>query len=276
MTNLLSNDRIEQARRGRALGHKAVVFASTASTNDIAWEYAVNPACHGLCVLAERQSAGRGRRGRSWLGGNGQSILCSILLIEPPIEAELLTLTAAVAVAEAVQSFCGLNARIKWPNDILVHGKKLAGILVEKRSVGNRACFVVGVGVNCNQTTTAFEGVELRTPATSLRLETGTEVDRTEWVCVLLESLEQWLVCSPSFSVAKKEHAETCTPNNPVIERWIQLSTLLGRHITIECDNRTYSGYCRGIDPTEGLVVQLESGAVRAFCAQRTSIIKTE
>lgn len=274
MTEPLSIDRIERTRRGRVLGRKAVVFASTASTNDIAWEYAVNPANHGLCVLAERQTAGRGRRGRSWVGGEGQSILCSILLIEPPMEAELLTLTAAVAVAEAVRSFCGLNAQIKWPNDILVDGKKLAGILVEKRNIGGRPCFVVGVGINCNQTAEAFEGVDLRTPATSIRIECGSPADRTELVCTLLESIDQAIETGASSN--RPLSLVDCSSPNPVIDRWMQLNTLLGRHITVECDNRLYRGYCRGVDPTEGLIVQLESGTVRAFCAQRTSIVRSE
>ena len=272
MTIPLSIDRIEQARHGRALGHKALVFASTASTNDIAWEYAVNPANHGLCVLAERQTAGRGRRGQSWVGGEGQSILCSILLIEPPMEAERLTLTAAVAVADTVRAFCGLAAMIKWPNDILVNGKKLAGILVEKRSIDNRACFVIGVGINCNQTAEAFEGLKLRTPATSLRIETGTDVDRTGLVCALLESIEQ------TIEAGIEDNCQSSTANrqfqDSVIDRWMQLSMLLGRHITVECDNQLYSGFCRGVDPTEGLMIQLDTGTVRAFCAQRTSIVR--
>ncbi len=256
----LDVDQIEQARQGCVVGQKIVVFKSTASTNDIAWEYAGNPAHHGLCVLAEEQTAGRGRRGRAWQSGAGQSILCSILLIDIPTEAELLTLTAAVATAEAVRAFCGVNAGIKWPNDVLVNGKKLAGILVERRRIGGRSCFVVGVGINCNQTAAEFEGVKLRTPATSLCIETGQIVDRTGLVCALLESLEQMMA-----------H----TAEN-IINRWMQLSTLLGRHITVECDNQLYKGFCRGIDPSQGLVVQLESGAVRMFCAQRTSIVQTD
>lgn len=267
MNVALDVDRIEEARGQCVLGRKVVVFQSTASTNDIAWEYAVNPAYHGLCVLAERQTAGRGRRSRSWRGGDGQSVLCSILLMEPALGAELLTLAAAVAVTEAVRAYCGLNAMIKWPNDVLVDGRKLAGILVERREIGGRSCFVIGVGVNCNQAAEAFEGQELRTPATSLRIESGQAVDRSGLVCALLEALEQ------TMTMGNENH---CQSPNPVINRWMQLSTLLGRHITVECDNQLYSGFCRGVDPAQGLVVQLESGAVLAFCAQRTSIVNSQ
>lgn len=271
MNTALDIDKIEQARTGCVVGQKVVVFKSTGSTNDIAWAYAGNPLHHGLCVLAEEQTQGRGRRGRVWQSGAGQSILCSILLIDIPTEAELLTLTAAVATAEAVRAFGGVNAGIKWPNDVLAGGRKLAGILVEKRTVAGRVCVVVGVGINCNQTAAAFEGAELRTPATSVRMETGACADRTGLVCELLNAFEGWLA-----KATEGEGTTRRTEGNPVVERWMQLSTLLGRHVTVECDNQLYSGFCRGIDPSQGLVVQLESGAVRMFCAQRTSIVQTD
>ncbi|NLW83782.1 MAG: biotin--[acetyl-CoA-carboxylase] ligase [Phycisphaerae bacterium] len=274
----LNIDRIEKVHNGCVVGGRVAVFKSTASTNDAAWQYALNPAHHGLCVLAEEQTKGRGRRGRKWQSAAGESILCSILLIDTLIEAELLTLTAAVAVAEAIRNCCGLNATIKWPNDILVNGRKLAGILVEKRTVGGRTCYVVGVGVNCNQNVEAFNGHTLRTPATSIRIETASPIDRTGLVCALLQAFEDWLVRSSSFSLSKSNRAKACTTNksNPVIRRWMQLSTLLGRHVTVECDNQTFSGFCRGMDPAEGLIVQLDSGPVRAFSANHTSLIRAE
>ena len=189
----LDVDQIERARQDALIGQKVVLYKSTASTNDIAWEHAGNPAHHGLCVLAEAQSKGRGRRGRSWHSRPGESLLCSLLLIDAPIEAELLTLTAAVATAEAISGLCGLKVRIKWPNDILIADRKLAGILVEKRTVKGRACFVVGVGVNCHQEAAAFEGHAMRTPPTSLRMETGALIDRTALACAFMAAFEEWL-----------------------------------------------------------------------------------
>ena len=256
----LNVDHIEDARGIASIGHKVVLFKSTASTNDIAWEYAAGNAHHGLCVLAESQIKGRGRRGRSWYSNPGDSILASILLLDQPMELELLTLTAAVATAEAIQTFCKLPCRIKWPNDILVNGKKLAGILVEKRIVRNRHHFVIGIGINCNQSSAFFETHDLRIPATSLAIETGQSIDRTQLVCILLEKLEKWL---------EKSH-----DTQAITSRWQQLSDLLGRHIIVESDNRQYSGFCRGIDPAEGLVVQLDTGPVRIFNANHTSILK--
>ena len=255
-------DRIEEARKDSWLGHKIVLFKSTASTNDIAWEYAGNALHHGLCVLAESQSKGRGRRGRRWYSNPGQSILASVLLLNQPIPAERLTLTAAVAAAEAIQTFCKLPCQIKWPNDILVDGKKLAGILVEKKTAQKRHHFVIGIGINCDQPAEFFDAHDLHLPATSILIETGQATDRTGLVCALLEKLEKWL---------DKKH-----DSNAIITRWQQLSDLLGHHVTVESDNRTYSGFCRGIDPAEGLIVQLDSGPVKIFHANHTSILKTD
>lgn len=258
----LDVDRIEATQQTARIGRKVVMFKSTASTNDIAWKYASNPSHHGLCVLAESQTKGRGRRGRIWHSEAGDSILASILLLNQTIPAELLTLTAAVATAEAIQTFCGLPCRIKWPNDILVNGKKAAGILVEKRITGQKHNFVIGIGINCNQQPAFFRKLDLNMPAASLAIETASAIDRTELVCTLLAGFEQWL--------DKAHNSQT------VITRWQQQSDLLGRHIIIESDNRQYSGYCRGIDPAEGLIVHLDTGTVRIFSAQQISIIQVE
>lgn len=256
----LDIDRIEQARSTSWLGRQVILFKSTASTNDIAWEHAANPARHGLCVLAESQEKGRGRRGRLWHSNPGQSILLSILLQNQPLQSELLTLIAAVAAVDAIQDVCGLSCRIKWPNDILINGKKIAGILVETKAIRCRPQFVVGIGINCNQPAGFFAEHDLAAPASSLAVETGKPVDRTELVCALLAKLQQWL--------------EKSADRTAILTRWQQQSDLLGRHITVESDNRQYSGFCRGIDPDEGLIVQLDSGTVRIFSARQTSLIK--
>lgn len=263
--NFLDIDRIEAARTNARIGGKVVVFQSTASTNDIAWEYAANADNDGLCVLAESQTKGRGRRGRTWFSEPGQSILCSVLLTHTTIEAELLTLAAAVATAEAINTFCNLPCRIKWPNDILIRDQKIAGILVEKRNIKSNPCFVVGIGINCNQSRDIFEPYQLHLPATSLAIETGLTIDRTALICELLAQFETWL--------ENANHQSTISNlQSTIIDRWLQLSGMLGRHVTIECDGRQYSGFCRGVDPTEGLILQLDNSLVRMFSAAHTSL----
>jgi biotin-(acetyl-CoA carboxylase) ligase len=339
-------DRIEAARGGgnARIGRKVVVFQSTASTNDIAWEYAANADNDGLCVLAESQSKGRGRRGRVWLSEPRQSILCSVLLTNTPIEAELLTLAAAVATAEAINRSAWATAeavnrsawasafaeatvdrqstlqnskhnhgqapdfakatvdtqstlqnskhnhgqadpsaplgtwldratwvqcRIKWPNDILIQEQKIAGILVEKRTKNKRPCFVIGIGINCNQGPEFFAAHDLNMPATSLSIQTGQTIDRTALVCELLEQIELWL----DKSCTKNSVGTAHPTGNPVIERWLQLSGMLGRHITVECDGRRYSGFCRGVDPAQGLILHLDNSLVGMFSASHTSVV---
>lgn len=253
----LDVDAIENARKDAVIGCKLVVFKSTASTNDIAWEFAGKPQHHGLCVLAESQTKGRGRRGRRWHSRPGESILCSVLLLRPGLEAETLTLAAAVATAETVRAVCKLSCRIKWPNDLLVRDKKLAGILVEQKTTRRENRFVIGIGINCNQSPEAFAEHKLNQPATSLHIETGHPVDRTGLVCNLLESLESWLE----------------RPAAAVIDRWLQLSGMLGRQVTVECNGDVFSGTCRGIDPIQGLILQLDRGQVRFFHAAHASLV---
>ncbi|MHC4552788.1 MAG: biotin--[acetyl-CoA-carboxylase] ligase, partial [Planctomycetota bacterium] len=104
----------------------------------------------------------------------------------------------------------------------------------------------------------AFNEHRLKIPATSLAIETGKEINRNTLTAAVLGSLEQWL---------------SVEDNNSVLHRWQQLSALLGRHITVESNNQTYSGFCRGIDPAEGLVVQLDTGMVKIFHANQTTIL---
>jgi BirA family biotin operon repressor/biotin-[acetyl-CoA-carboxylase] ligase len=262
-------DRIEAARKDARIGSKVVVFQSTASTNDIAWEYASNADNHGLCVLAESQEAGRGRRGRTWFSEPRQSVLCSILLTKSDIEAELLTLAAGVAVAEAINQYCELPCRIKWPNDILIREQKVAGILVEKRIKNNIPCFVIGIGINCNQSRESFGKYDLNLPATSLAIEGSQGIDRTGLICELLAKLEEWLdKANRPSSIDNRQ--------SPVIDRWLELSGMLGRHITLECDGQRFSGFCRGIDPVEGLIVHLDNSLVRMFGAAQTSVVYSQ
>ncbi len=283
----LDVDRIEDARKDACIGRKVVLYTSTASTNDIAWEYARNADNHGLCVLAESQSAGRGRRGRVWFSAPRQSILCSVLLTKTDAPAEMLTLTAGVATAEAIHESAynhgqaqldratRSQCRIKWPNDILIQNRKVAGILTEKQTLNGTDVFVIGIGINCNQTAAAFEGYDLKIPATSLATETGHAVDRTELVCVLLDKLDHWIEKIGVGTAHPTEGVAAHPVGNPVIERWLQLSGMLGRHITVECDGIRYSGFCRGVDPVDGLILQLDNSLVRMFAAAQTSIIES-
>ncbi|HUW17880.1 MAG TPA: biotin--[acetyl-CoA-carboxylase] ligase [Sedimentisphaerales bacterium] len=259
-TDLLDPDKIGTNLRTKLIARKILVYSTTSSTNDIAAEYAKNPANDGLAVFAEQQSAGRGRGGSKWLTGRADSILCSIVLTHCGCSAELLALTCAVAVAEAIGKVARSEAKIKWPNDVRLKDKKVAGILLESKKYKGNIVYIVGMGINCHQRKDSFPA-ELRTSATSIDVESRTKCDRISLAKRLLTSMDHWL-----------EAAEK-SPKK-VIDRWRNLSVLLGQRVTLVFNRRRFTGNCIGVDPEKGLILQLESGGVRMFDAAHTTIAK--
>ena len=273
----LDPDLIRANLRTKRIGGKVLVYDRTSSTNDIAAEYARNPDNSGLVVFAEEQTAGRGRTGATWQGGRQESLLFSIALVDCPISNELLSLTCAVAVAEAIGQIGGCRAGIKWPNDIILDGKKVAGILLESKSQrtedgGQKTALpsvirppssvihVIGIGINCHQTPDSFPP-ELQATATSLDLVSGTRCQRVTVAKRVLTSLDHWL------RVAERSGQQ-------VIDTWSRLSTQLGQRVTLSCNKRRYTGNCIGVDPEKGLILQLDRGGVRMFDAAHTHIVK--
>ena len=256
MIDPLDPDRISGQLPTRALGRQVLVFDSTASTHDIAAAYAGSVKNQGTVILAEQQDQGRGRGGNRWQSGRGDSVLCSIVLINCPLQPNLLSLCTAVAVAEAI----GPQARIKWPNDLLVQGKKVCGILTERRVYADHTAMLVGMGINCHQRDQDFPE-EIRTQATSLDRVTGAVTDRTALIRRVLVCLETWL---------ERAHADA----QAVVTQWSRLSVLLGRRVTVLYQGTPFTGHCLGIDPQDGLILRLDSGAIRMFEAAHSSIAK--
>jgi BirA family transcriptional regulator, biotin operon repressor / biotin---[acetyl-CoA-carboxylase] ligase len=172
------------ATEGLVLGFPRIHLRHTDSTNERARELAIRGAPGGTLVTASQQTAGRGRQGRTWVAPEGRALLCSLLLRDPP---RLLPLAAGVAVASVV----GPEAAVKWPNDVLLGGRKVAGILVEGRPQERWA--VVGIGLNVALRDDDFPP-ELRQRAGTLGLEAGA-IERI--LERLLEALEQWIAASP-------------------------------------------------------------------------------
>lgn len=245
-------DKIQAGLKNLRIGKKVIVFGSVSSTNDIAAEYTKSESNDGLVVLAEQQQAGRGRGNNKWLSSYGDSIICSVVLTKESISKELLSLTFAVAGAEAISA----QAKIKWPNDIFLNGRKIAGILLESKQTGFGTAHVIGIGINCHQKTFPPEINEI---ATSIDIETKDICDRIIITKRLLSSIEHWL------DVARKEPQQ-------VIKTWENLSLLLGQRITVVYNKKRFSGTCSGIDPQKGLILQLDSGRPQFFPAEQTSI----
>ncbi len=259
-TDLLDPDKIQADLKTSRIGRKVLVYNSTSSTQKIAAEYSKNPEHDGLVVFTEEQTAGRGRTGNKWHSGRADSILCSIVLTNCNLNPELLSLACAVGVAEAVGKPLKSQARIKWPNDIMLNSRKVAGILLESRFAYGGNTFIVGVGINCHQKKDSFPE-DLQSTATSIDMESGSICDRVSIAKRLLVSMDYWL------DIGGRESEE-------VIERWRSLSIQLGHRVRLICDGREFAGNCIGVDPEKGLILQLDTGGVRMFDALHSSILK--
>jgi BirA family transcriptional regulator, biotin operon repressor / biotin---[acetyl-CoA-carboxylase] ligase len=211
------------------IGTPRVHFRLTDSTNERARSLAASGAPHGTLVTADEQHAGRGRQGRAWTAPPTSAVLMSVVLREL---SETLPLAAAVAVSEAVP----LETRIKWPNDVWIDGRKVAGILVEGRPQEGWA--VLGIGLNV--TTEEFPP-ELH--ATSLRLA-GADLSREAALAALLDALRLWLP----------------RPRSQVLAAWRSRDALLGR--TVRWSNGSNEGVAAGVDSSGALIVETPNGRV--------------
>lgn len=260
ITDLLDPDKIKSNLKTRRIGRKILVYNRTSSTQKVAAEYARNEENEGLVIFAEEQTAGKGRADNKWYSNFSESILCSIILADNALNTELLSLTCAVAVAETVNISAACQAKIKWPNDIILNGKKVAGILLESKKERERNICIIGVGINCHQKKDSFP-VELQSIATSIDIENHSISDRILLAKRLLVSMDQWL------EVAAKT-------SEKVIDRWHNLSIQLGHRVKLIYNGLEFSGNCIGINPERGLILQLDTGGVRMFEASHTRIAK--
>ena len=254
-TDQLDHDKIRANLKTRRIGKQILLFTSTSSTNDVAADYAQKKSNDGLAIFAEEQTAGRGRAANKWLAPRSQTILCSVLLTDSPLDPELLSLTAAVAVAQAVSP----SAKIKWPNDIFLNAKKVAGILLESKPQTYGPARIIGIGINCHQQPASFPP-ELQQTATSIDIETKTTSDRISIAKRLLTTLDTAL-----------QTAQT----NPdeIVNQWRSRSIQLGRRLTLIFNGKKFTGTCIGIDPQKGLTLKLDSTAIKFFNAPQTSIL---
>lgn len=228
------------------VGRRIEYFRETTSTNDLAHERAIDPCAAGLVVVADHQSRGRGQQGRVWNAPPGAALLFSIVLL-PKRELTMphfLTAWAASAIAESVRGL-GLDARIKWPNDILVAGRKLCGILVERRNA-----VVVGVGLNVSIRADQFPD-DLRLPATSLETELGLPVDRTTLFLDILARLDD------SYQIAERDGPYT------IWRRWPALAeNLLDQFVVAATTGETLHGRLIELRPDRGARIRTLSGTI--------------
>ncbi len=233
------------------IGRDIVYLESTDSTNQHAYTLGESGAVEGTTVIADFQSGGKGRLGRRWCSPAGVNFYGSILVrpVIPSYCAPRLTFVSAVAVAEAIQASSGLPARVKWPNDVLIGGRKVAGLLNEMSAETERIHFVVfGIGVNLNMDAEQFPP-DLRYPATSLRIELGRSVSRVAFARELLQQLDHWYRLYLQDGIA------------PVLARWQELFDLMDQQVEIETPQGPLRGVVAGLDEDGALLLRLPSGA---------------
>jgi BirA family biotin operon repressor/biotin-[acetyl-CoA-carboxylase] ligase len=224
------------------------------STQSVAFALAERGAADRTVVVADQQLAGRGRRGRTWRAPAGTSLLASII-VRPRLPQSLLStlsLTSAVAAAEALRRVGRVDARLKWPNDVLVAGRKIAGILLESRMAGGAdVVTIIGVGINLGQR--EFPP-DLSASATSVALETGHAPIRESVLAALLEEFDTWRARLEGKGFS------------PVREAWRRLSDTLGRRVTVD----TVTGVATDLDADGALLIDV-GGSIKRVLAGTVS-----
>jgi len=227
-------------------------LAETDSTNaEIARMLAGHPPEQGLIVLADSQTDGKGRLGRAWHSAPGTGVYISTLIRPnlPPEQLPILTLMAGLATVIAVNGFTSNRAQLKWPNDLLLNEKKIAGVLCEYYPK-NIPAVIIGIGINVNQTQFPTNIKEI---ATSLKLETGKEINRTALIKQLITQLDF------QYSELKKYKVGT------LIKNWTRHTDLFGKTITLKKSSQSITGKAIGLDNLGRLIITNESGEETAF-----------
>jgi BirA family transcriptional regulator, biotin operon repressor / biotin---[acetyl-CoA-carboxylase] ligase len=263
VSDIVTPELLRKRLKGNVFGRRFFHFFKIDSTNRVAMElgYAGEP--EGTLVLAEEQTAGRGRAGRSWHSERGTGLYFTLLLRPrlAPAQAPLLTMLAGLSAHAAIQGLTGLTPELKWPNDLLLNGKKVGGILTEMHAEPSVVRFVVvGIGINVNQE--KFPP-ELASIATSLRKELGKMNYHLELLVRLLTQFETDYNCflrqGPSF----------------VVERFQRVSNFVkGRRVRVESGAESYVGTTAGLSPEGLLLVAKENGPVLTVIAGDVSEVR--
>jgi len=261
----LSVESIEKGLTTAFMGCRVIYYRSIGSTNDVARELAAQGAPEGTLVIADEQTAGKGRLGRRWLAPPGTSLLMS-LLFRPHFlasyQAQRLTMICSLAIVEAIEALTGLTAAIKWPNDIVVQGKKAGGILTELGSSGEHLDYaVVGLGLNVTLDFGVVEAMgELAATATSLSQELGREVSRLALLWRILENVEGRYQRLGAGGLPHDEWAS-------------RLATLHNR-ITVDTPQGTIEGWAEGVDADGALILRTDCGGRQLVLAGDVTLRK--
>ena len=239
-------------------------FPTVGSTNTIACQLASAGAREGEVVIADAQMKGKGRLDRAWQSPPGLNIYMSVVLRPPisPATASQITLVAGVAAAELFSGCCSGGVAIKWPNDVLISGRKACGILTEMKAVAGRVDFIIlGMGLNINMSRNDFDPA-LRDVATSLRIETGKAHDRLDMISKLFDLIEKWY----------KVFLHSGFPG--LREVWLGYADMVGKRIKVVYKDEFQTGIVTGIDADGTILMQDGSGANHRVVAGDVHILR--
>lgn len=240
-------------------GAEAYYYPQVGSTNDLLRDLAEQGVPEGTLVITDEQIAGRGRMGRTWIAPAGSSLLMSVLFRPqiPPMDAHRLVMVAGLAAVEAAKAVTGLRIDVKWPNDLQIGGKKLAGILPESAIEGERLKWVIiGMGLNVNQRFAADDPLAER--ATSLATASGTEVDRVDLLARILAGMQKW-------------NGRLSTPT--LREAWRDRCVTLGQRIEVKVPDTSLLGIAEDIDDNGALWLRTDDGEQHHLTMGEATII---
>ena len=252
---MMTEHEIRYGLRTRVIGQSIEVHDRVESTNHLALQRGYTGAVEGTLILAEYQTAGRGRHGRIWHSPHGSSLLSSLIFRHRllPNQIGIPSLMGAVSIAHAIRELVKLPAMIRWPNDVLVCGRKIGGVLTELDYDQNKQpFFVLGFGVNVNIISAGFP-LSLRSSATSIQLELGGDISRVSVLRTILHHLED------NYSRLK------CGRTATIIDSAINLSATIGKDVQLEALEGSFNGIADGIDADGRLILRDQSGRLRVF-----------
>lgn len=256
-THTFSVQSLDKRLSGRLLGSRIEYHDSLISTMDEAQKLAKEGAPEGTVVITEHQIRGRGRFNRSWIGTKNQDLLFSILLCPSPAQIRYVNMAVSLALCQAINLVSGLVARIKWPNDIYINSRKVAGILIdsvwEKENVN---FMIIGVGLNVNSDPSTVN--EITETATSLQKEAGFPQQREELLATLLERLDDLYT--------------TIKEGTSLTRKWASHIETIGQFVQVRLGNRVYEGSVRDVDEEGNLILSQTDGTARIFVAGEVTL----
>lgn len=260
--DILRQSEIKTGLKTKVIGKEIHIFPEIASTNTRAMEMAWDNAHEGTVVIAEIQTSGKGRLGRKWISPKGNLYFTVILRPDIPMhKAPLITLMGAVAVASGIRKVCQVHAVIKWPNDILLSGKKVCGLLTEMSAEQDRIRHILlGIGVDVNMDLDLLPA-DVRANTTSLMSETSRKINRTDLLQEILRELDHW------YEVLLHDPAD-------VLNAWEKLNMTIGNRIAVSGAGEALEGLAQGLDIEGRLIVKLDNGVTRTVSAGDVTILR--